>query len=1017
MINHYNAFISYKHAPEDNKVADAVHRGLEHFHIPGKIRKKTGMKKINRIFRDKAELPITNDLSDTISDALENSDYLIVLCSTNTKESAWVPREIECFLKNHTKRDVFTVLVNGEPQDVIPEVLQYDERVETDADGNERTVSIPIEPLSCDYRLSKSKAKKEELPRLASGIIGCAYDELMNRHRAYRMKQLTAVFSIALAIILAFSGYMFYSREQIHKTYLESLKNQSRYLANESGNLLEKEQRITALQLALEALPKDDSDDRPITAEAVKALTDATLAYEGSDGNNINAAWNYQMPNMISDFQVSNDGKILAILDSGNIIDVRNTETHESIIYIDDMDERVLGIALPADKYLVIWTAKNLYCYDTGNGSKLWEYAPTEDRFVDNELMVTDDSVYVTSEKKHYMEFALSSGEQKNDIQVPEASGSGDIGITESKLSPDKKKIVFRGLFDFDKYGYGVLDIATKSLKTAAYDGRVRDIEWVSDDTFIISGTKEIMTGSMSIGDKEIISTDKSDIRCINATDLSDRWTTEFICNGVMIESGFVPLKGDKIAYFSGNVITVYNALTGSVEYSNNVNSSVMHVSDRDGDGTPIYITENGRYATPALDADKDGSYCFPYFTDDLRQVVVNQGVYVRQALSNEIIYYGVHVYDDTWEPLDDGKTVSHISDQFYLSDDCLVFLSGLDKAVLNIYKLNDNSSSQVDLDGGNTYKYNLLGVYKDTVYLGYNNTDSYELITVGLSGGEQKKEELFKTSASFENPCTMKDNRLIYLSENNNYKSLITVYDLDDNHKTETELPDDIGFTDKAPVVFDGENIAYINGETEYTFDIGTGALTKVLTPDGWAGTSCLSDNISNGLAAVSDGREIILIDNNGEVKNTIKCPGVTPIGMSFIEGELSVLFNDGGLYRYDIDSEEFSKKADVSVYNSYDGEAHFSYDTETDTMYIQMDRLTDIVDMESGVMTTHINNCFGHHEGRDIFITIAKEADGNDKVGYYKRYTVDELIDKAHNILQNTVLPDDMKSRYGIG
>ncbi|MEE3467399.1 MAG: toll/interleukin-1 receptor domain-containing protein, partial [Eubacterium sp.] len=92
----YNAFISYKHAPEDNKVADAVHKGLEHFHIPGKIRKKTGVKKINRIFRDKAELPITNDLSDNIADALANSDYLIVLCSTNTKESAWVPREIEC---------------------------------------------------------------------------------------------------------------------------------------------------------------------------------------------------------------------------------------------------------------------------------------------------------------------------------------------------------------------------------------------------------------------------------------------------------------------------------------------------------------------------------------------------------------------------------------------------------------------------------------------------------------------------------------------------------------------------------------------------------------------------------------------------------------------------------------------------------------------------------------------------------------------------------------------------------
>ena len=62
------------------------------------------MKKINRIFRDKDELPITSDLSDTIANALSDSDYLIVICSENTKDSAWVPREIEYFLKNHSKR-------------------------------------------------------------------------------------------------------------------------------------------------------------------------------------------------------------------------------------------------------------------------------------------------------------------------------------------------------------------------------------------------------------------------------------------------------------------------------------------------------------------------------------------------------------------------------------------------------------------------------------------------------------------------------------------------------------------------------------------------------------------------------------------------------------------------------------------------------------------------------------------------------------------------------------------------
>ena len=56
MSLHYNAFISYKHAELDNKVAAAIEWDLEHYHIPSKIQKKTGFKKIERIFRDKDEL-------------------------------------------------------------------------------------------------------------------------------------------------------------------------------------------------------------------------------------------------------------------------------------------------------------------------------------------------------------------------------------------------------------------------------------------------------------------------------------------------------------------------------------------------------------------------------------------------------------------------------------------------------------------------------------------------------------------------------------------------------------------------------------------------------------------------------------------------------------------------------------------------------------------------------------------------------------------------------------------------
>ena len=69
----YDAFISYRHAPLDMEIAKKLHKTLETFHIPASVRKKTGKKKINRVFRDQEELPIGSDLNDNISAALKES--------------------------------------------------------------------------------------------------------------------------------------------------------------------------------------------------------------------------------------------------------------------------------------------------------------------------------------------------------------------------------------------------------------------------------------------------------------------------------------------------------------------------------------------------------------------------------------------------------------------------------------------------------------------------------------------------------------------------------------------------------------------------------------------------------------------------------------------------------------------------------------------------------------------------------------------------------------------------------
>ena len=126
---HYNAFISYRHNERDSRIAGNIQRELERFHIPAAIQKSSGIRRFERIFRDKEELPITIDLGDNIDQALTNSDFLIVICSPELLESRWCMREIELFLSKHPRSHVLTVLTKGEPDEVIPEALLSGHRV------------------------------------------------------------------------------------------------------------------------------------------------------------------------------------------------------------------------------------------------------------------------------------------------------------------------------------------------------------------------------------------------------------------------------------------------------------------------------------------------------------------------------------------------------------------------------------------------------------------------------------------------------------------------------------------------------------------------------------------------------------------------------------------------------------------------------------------------------------------------------------------------------------------------
>ena len=91
MEYHYKAFISYRHAELDTKVAVEIQNRIERYIIPGSIRRELGIKSIGRVFRDKDELPSTSDLNDNIKNAIINSEYLICICSPRYIEQAPYP--------------------------------------------------------------------------------------------------------------------------------------------------------------------------------------------------------------------------------------------------------------------------------------------------------------------------------------------------------------------------------------------------------------------------------------------------------------------------------------------------------------------------------------------------------------------------------------------------------------------------------------------------------------------------------------------------------------------------------------------------------------------------------------------------------------------------------------------------------------------------------------------------------------------------------------------------------------
>jgi hypothetical protein len=234
----YWCFISYRHS--DNKEqgrqwATWLHQAIETYEVPADLvgkkneRSETIPERIFPVFRDEEELPVDADLASPIYRALDNSRYLLAICSPRAVESTYVASEIRYFKQLGREDHILAAIIDGEPnafwdegkqshgftpdQECFPEPLRH--RIDPEGKSLDRT-----EPIAADFRLNDgsqgwtspeayrqalklsgrfdSKAlsaeveiyrKKCELMKLKiiAGILGVALGTLTKRDAAYQL--------------------------------------------------------------------------------------------------------------------------------------------------------------------------------------------------------------------------------------------------------------------------------------------------------------------------------------------------------------------------------------------------------------------------------------------------------------------------------------------------------------------------------------------------------------------------------------------------------------------------------------------------------------------------------------------------------------------------------------------------------------------------------------------------------------------------------------------------------------
>lgn len=200
----YYAFISYSRT--DEKWAKWIQRKLETYRFPISLRRENRdlPGKIFPVFRDKTDLP-SGVLWEQLKHQLEESEYLIVICSPESARAEWVTKEIAYFQELGRNRNIIPLIVEGEPHAADSARECYNPALLARPDEELLGVSV--------RELGRSRA----VLRVIASLMRLRYDQLVMRDRRRTRKRRLLAACFLTAFLAACAGGVWY--EMPHSAY------------------------------------------------------------------------------------------------------------------------------------------------------------------------------------------------------------------------------------------------------------------------------------------------------------------------------------------------------------------------------------------------------------------------------------------------------------------------------------------------------------------------------------------------------------------------------------------------------------------------------------------------------------------------------------------------------------------------------------------------------------------------------------------------------------------------------